>query len=267
MAGTYIESPPFGLFMLCCFVILVLYLQDLKEGHKERNLIVWASVGAAFIGVTMSLSDQVLIGLAIFGCSMIMRVPFARSRFFKATSTVVLIIAVCYAVRQVIFKWQLMSVTAPGDVFAQSASERWFHMKYAFMSLLENPASIITGIGPGRYGDYAYRTGMFPSSVGIQVTPVEWIVEYGVVGLIVLSIWLGNIANKAWARYGWMGIGAFTALMVANAFQANWKWEGWFLAMAWFCANSNAQTADKAVLVTSFTRPTLSPTLASPDIP
>jgi hypothetical protein len=64
------------------------------------------------------------------------------------------------------------------------------------------------------------------------VTVIDWVVEYGLVGLFLIGVWLFRIGSKAVLGYGILGAGALVALLIANMFQANWLWESWFLVLA-----------------------------------
>lgn len=237
MAGTFIESPPFGLFMFCSLVVFVLYLSDSErmQDRKSRTLAVLGTI-CAFLGTVASLSDQMLIALLILGFAILFawagRTGFARKVLL---SSVVAVLAL-YIASALSAKSKTESAFS-GDPTGSSFSERSFHARYGFHLLLEQPASIVTGIGPGRYGDYAVRTGFFPSTVTSQFTLLDWIVEYGCVGLMLIGAWLFRIGSHAFFRYGIAGAGALAALLIANMFQANWMWESWFLALAFLYAS------------------------------
>jgi hypothetical protein len=122
------------------------------------------------------------------------------------------------------------------EIVGASGAERMYHTRMGFKLLADNPFAIITGIGPGRYGDYCEAYGLFPSSVTMQVTPLEWIVEYGAIGSAVIVIWLVHIGKGASRTFGTIGIYAVVSLVIAVMFQASWKWEGWFIALAFLDA-------------------------------
>jgi hypothetical protein len=111
---------------------------------------------------------------------------------------------------------------------------------------IEQPASLITGIGPGRYGDYAVRTGYFPSTVTTQFTIIDWVVEYGFLGLLLIGVWLFRIGSHALFGYGIFGAGALVAILIGNMFQANWMWEAWFLALAFLDASARGPALEAA---------------------
>ena len=246
MAGTFDESPLFGLFMFCCFVIFVLTISS-SAASDDRQFNIWLRVGAlcAFFGTVASLSDQILIALLMLGIVFVL----VRSRGNRVVLTLfwsspILILAL-YSASALATRWKSDSYYT-GDPMGTSISERSFHARYGLGLFLEQPASVITGIGPGRYGDYAVRTGYFPSTVTTQFTIIDWAVEYGFVGLLLIGLWLFRIGSHAVLSYGIIGGGALMALLIANMFQANWLWEAWFLALAFLCAGARRPTLEPA---------------------
>lgn len=237
MAGTFIESPPFGLFMFCCFVILALALLS-SVGSDDRRFSMWLRTGAvcALVGTVASLSDQILIALLLTGIVYVL-VRTRRSRVVRTLlwSGPILVLA-AYSADALAARWRSDSYYT-GDPMGTSISERSFHTEYGLGLFVEQPASVVTGIGPGRYGDYAVRTGYFPSTVTTQVTIIDWAVEYGFLGLLLIGLWLFRIGSHAVLSYGIIGAGALVALLIANMFQANWVWEGWFLALGFLYAS------------------------------
>jgi hypothetical protein len=228
MAGTFFESPPFSLFMFCCFVVCVLaWLQS--EDRGDRRWLLWGA-GLSFTGAVMGLADQVLLAIPLFGFGLLPRMA-RRGRMYKLLPTALLLIVIAGAGAFLIQKLGSTKVIGQ-DIYANSIAERSFHVRYGLSLFEEEPISSIFGIGPGRYGDYAGRTGIFPSTVTIQVTAVEWIVEYGILGCIVIGVWLNSIARRSITAFGWLGISALGGLVFADMFQGNWKWESWFFAMA-----------------------------------
>ena len=232
MAGTFIESPLFGLFMFSSFVIFTLTLSSVRDKHG-RWARMWMIAGGvcAFLGTVASLSDQTLLALLALGLTFVL----VRRRSNKVAQTLVwagvVVALVFYVAHAEATRWESDSYYT-GDPMGTSISERSFHARYGLGLLIEQPASVFTGIGPGRYGDYAVRTGYFPSTVTTQFTAIDWVVEYGVLGVSLICWWLFRIGSHAAARFGVLGVGALAALVIANMFQANWVWESWFLALA-----------------------------------
>jgi hypothetical protein len=233
MAGTFFESPAFGLFMISSFVVLALELLSPREPYKPglRRLV---AVGAALslLGSIASLSDQVLLALVVLA------VAFLLYRVKESSVVQALVWAgiglpvALFAGSQLLNQWRNAG-SAASEVYGHSVGERLFHCVYSLKLFMEQPAALITGIGPGRYGDYVSRIGVFESTVVPGVTVVEWMVEWGIVGLAIIVCWLNNIARRAAAHFGQLGVAAVAALLIANMFQMNWKMESWFMAMAY----------------------------------
>jgi len=246
MNGTFFESPPFGLFMFCCLVMFVLALWY-SQDKCETRFRIWLSIGAicAFLGTVASLSDQVLIGLLALGITLLLAYKGSDGYSRKLLWSGLVFILALYVTNALATKGNSESGIS-GDPTGMSVGERSFHARYGLGLFLEQPASLITGIGPGRYGDYAVRTGYFPSTVVTGVTVIEWVVEYGFVGLFLVGIWLFRIGSKAVLGYGIIGAGALVALLIANMFQANWLWESWFLALAFLYSSVRAPALKEA---------------------
>jgi hypothetical protein len=228
MAGTFFESPPFSLFMFCCCVVFAL-----RFWSRDRDCRPWfLSCGFALslIGSIMGFASQVLLALPVFGLGAF-RNAFRNVRTLqRAFAAALSVLVLCVGV---VFVAQKISASGRGQpVYGSSVAERSFHSKYAIALFIEQPMSSVFGIGPGRYGDYVARTGLFPSTVTLQVTPIEWLVEYGCLGCLLLAGWFSTICKRSFIAFGSLGVSAFTSLLVAIMFQASWKWEGWFFAMA-----------------------------------
>ena len=238
MGGTFLESPPFGLFMFCCLTILGLALLS-SEHRNDFQLRRWLKVGivCAAAGCIGSFSDQVFIAIGIVGL-MYAYAQAGGGRIVRTTLLAMLAIIICIYLIDVMSIKHGDEAQYSGDPQGTSIGEREFHSEYALGLLSEQPFSILTGIGPGRYGDYAVRTGYFPSTVTPQVTIIEWLVGYGIFGALLIAMWLCRIGSQSLATYGTLGLGILIALIVANMFQANWLWESWFLALA-FLATAN----------------------------
>lgn len=233
MAGTFFESPPFGLFMMSSFVVLALELIGPRENHSTglRKLVLTGAV-LSLIGSIASLSDQVLLALVLLALAFLFQrmkeSSTAQAVIWAAIGFAVMI----YAGTQLIRQWNFAG-SAPSEVYGHSMGERMFHTIYGLKLFLEEPAALITGIGPGRYGDYVSRIGIFESTVVPGVTFIEWFVEWGIIGLVIIGCWLNGIARSARARFGQLGMAAVGALLVADMFQMNWKLESWFMALAY----------------------------------
>jgi hypothetical protein len=245
MAGTFIESPPFGLFMFSCFVIFVLALPG-SGSKSNKGFRIWAIIGAvcACLGSVASLSDQVLIAMLTLAFTFLYahkgRIGIARRVLWLS-----LVAMLAFYVANAVATKEKGESGLTGNPIGESIGERTFHARYGLGLFIEQPVSVITGIGPGRYGDYAVRTGYFPGTVTIQTTAIEWAVEYGFLGVLVIGVWLFRIGSRAILGYGIIGAGALAALLIANTFQSNWLWEFWFLALAFLYSSVRAPTLGK----------------------
>jgi hypothetical protein len=242
MAGTFIESPIFGLFMFSCFSIFALTLSSLTD-KDNRRFRMWVIGGAicAFLGTVASISDQTLLGLLILGLTFGLKRKGSNRAIGVLIWSSVAIGLLFYVANSVATRWKNDSYYT-GDPIGNPIAERSFHAKYSMGLLVEQPLSVITGIGPGRYGDYAVRTGYFPSTVTNNFMVLNWMVEYGFLGLLLIGVWLFRVGSHAVLGYGSLGVGALAALLMANMFQASWVWESWFLALAFLYSSVHAPT-------------------------
>jgi hypothetical protein len=227
MGSLFFEAPPFGLFMFSMFVVL----RRLQGSVRARK---WSTAGlfAAALGVLFSLSDQVLLAGAVGVFSGLPHM--ARRRPAVAWSLAILLTLLVFA-----FELQSFDVKQTSSntgvvtrINGGSVGERSFHLQYGWSLLGAHPAASIFGIGPGRYGEYAADSGDFPDSVNMQTSEMEILVEWGVAGL---ALWIGLIGYLAFRivqLHGVPGLGLLSALIIADSFQANWKHEAVFLAIA-----------------------------------
>lgn len=232
--GTFEEGPPFGLFMLSALCVLLLAWWKLGE----RSRLVTTGVIAALAGTVCSLSDQIFLGLAtlvLFAGAGVCSRP--RYRWVGVAALVAAMAFSPYAVERLATKAdEITANPRAASVSGQSGGERAFHVRFGLRLLDDSPGFAVLGIGPGRYGEYAARAWGFPDSTVMQVAPAEWLVEHGIVGVTLMLAWLLGIAVAAGRGFGLTGLGAFLALVLGVAFEANWKWEFWFLALAFLGA-------------------------------
>jgi hypothetical protein len=250
MAGTFIESPPFGLFMFSCLVIFGLWLATPASFSNKNRRRVLLGAGVSFVGAVASLSDQIFLAVIIFVLTwyFVGRKKFAmKSRLYRIGEPILalgLLLACGYTMSRVSVKWDeaASAKSTATDVEGQPGIERAFHLRYGLERFEEVPLAIWTGIGPGRYGDYASRTGLFPSSVTIQNMPLTWLVEYGLFGTGFIVVWLWNIERSGHKAYGKLAVGAFAGLMIACISQGTWYGgEAWFLALAFLYASGRSE--------------------------
>lgn len=231
MGGTFQESPLFGLYMLSCFVILTLEWTQRRGGRRSF----WLSAGevASALGVLASLSTQVLLAFGLFLILLSLRYARARAAW-RVGALVVGVVAAVFAGRVLHRNMQSGTVV---PVYLGSVPERSFHARYALRIIEGQPTALLLGIGPGRYGDYAAATGLFPSTVTPQTMAVEWLLGYGALGLGAICFWLYGIGVRAWRYLGIAGLAAFLSLLAGDMFQARWLWEAWFMALAYLYAS------------------------------
>lgn len=240
-AGTFIESPPFGLFMFASFIVFA--LAYVREGMRGR----WLMIGlmSSLVGSLASLANQVLLALVLFvSLGLGGHIRGTRRALMVLTSVVLLVSVTPYLWYSFLPKARELSWQGSA-VYGASVGERAFHFRYSINHLAEKPELLLSGAGPGRYGHYAVETGIFPDTVTPQFTVIEWLFEYGVLGLTLLSLWLILVARKAWHAYGIAGLVAVISLILANMFQANWKWEAWFLALAFLYTGGRSRRGSR----------------------
>lgn len=231
MGGLFFESPPFGLFMFSMVVVLCC---TREMGRYSR----WTACGltCAVIGVLCSLADQVLLAGSV---GLLSWLPNLSKRHPGITWPLAIMatITICAFEFQAIAVKESSSTTGiVSRINGASVGERSFHFHYGLSLLQSHPSATLFGIGPGRYGEYASETGDFPETVNMQTSELELLVEWGVLGL---AVWIGlvaGVAARVWELRGVLGLGLFVALILADSFQANWKYEAVFLAIAALCA-------------------------------
>lgn len=230
MGGLFIEAPPFGLLMLG---LVVLFAIALRSGIRTKATILGLVIALA--GAIASLSDQVMLAMFVCLAASVLSLKM-RSRWLRPA---VLGLALCLISTAAILSLRTKLIAGPEIgtaeiIYRSSVGERNFHARFG-MSLLEESAATVFGIGPGRYGEYVAETGLFPDTVTMQYTVPEILVEWGAVGLGVWLIVLSALGAQAWKTHRLAGLGFLAGLMIADSFQSNWKSESVFLALAALC--------------------------------
>ncbi len=242
LAGTFIEGPPFGLFMFSGFVIFSL---ELFKEHRRTRLTTAGWV-AALVGSVGSLATQILIAMFVFiAFGLLFSISGRRARIVRIISVALIVILTPYLAVNLSHKIRDADSLQAHDVYARSGGERLFHAQQSLNLLIDNPLRIPLGIGPGRYGNYIQELGVFSKNVDIQVTPIDWLVEYGLIGFVLICWWLWLIARRSYTAFGWIGIAAIIGLVLADMFQANWKWESWFLGLAYLFAAGQQESNNR----------------------
>jgi hypothetical protein len=226
MGGLFFEAPPFGLFMFSQFVVLAL----LREGARLRK---WSATSLFFagFGLLFSLSDQVLIAAAVGLFSGFARLR-KRWRLLPWFALLAVVIVCGFELQTLAVKQVSSTNGIVSWINGGSVGERDFHVRYSISLLGEHPSAAFFGIGPGRYGEYAADTGNFPGTVTVQTSEMEILVEWGALGLLLWLLLFGSFAARGFQAYGVLGLGFVVGLLIADSFQANWKHEAVFLALA-----------------------------------
>lgn len=241
MGGLFFESPPFGLFMYSMLVVLTC-----TRGPNRK----WTgfAISLAVLGMLCSLADQVLLAGSV---GLFSSLP----KLGKDRPAVVWPLVLMLAVAVAAFEFQSISgknvSSATGIVTrinGSSVGERRFHIHNGLSLLQSDPKAAFFGIGPGRYGEYAGETGMFVDTVNIQTSELELLVEWGAVGLTLVLALLACVAVRIWEVRGALGIGLLLSLILADSFQANWKYEAVFLAIAALCSQGKARCRGTIVI-------------------
>lgn len=240
VCGTFFEAPPFGLFMFCALVLLA--LAYFRDGLKTR-LVFWGTLGA-LVGLLGSLSEQVFLGVLPLLAGLLLSSKRGRASV-RVAFAVLLLALIPFASSELMVRVQQAEVEQAGveqggAVQVGSGYERIFHARFAMEVLSENPWHWLTGMGPGRYGEYAEQVGPFSNTTTPQVTPISWLFGYGLPGTALIVAFLVLIGTNAIKRYGiLLGGGALLGILVANLFQAGWKSEPFFLALAYLYASAS----------------------------
>lgn len=225
LGGTFMESPPYGLFMLTMLISMICL-----KSYIPRSKLVAIAMAMAALGIIGSLSDQVFLGAIVallFGMAAIWR----RSKIMTVSLILLVFVPVAiYSVLTVNNKAaEITSGSGDSNISGSSGGERMFHVRYAISLLKSHPAALLFGIGPGRYGQYVAETGVYPNTTTIQSSFIEILTEWGVIGAAVslgILVFFGyDLYQKRGNRY----LGFFIALLLGSAFQ---EWLVVYLAFA-----------------------------------
>ena len=230
MGGLFFESPPFGLFMFSMLIVLS-FTRD--KGYHPK----WTACAITFavLGMLLSLADQVLIAGTVGLLASLPHLAKSRPRIMRPLLTIATIAICAFLFHSLSVKRISSTNDMVTEINGGSVGERSFHFRYGLSLLEAHPAATLFGIGPGRYGEYATETGAFPDSVNVQTSELELLVEWGVIGLAAWLALLACLAAREWEIHGILGLGLLLGLIIADSFQANWKHEAAFLAIAVLC--------------------------------
>lgn len=231
MGGLFVEAPPFGLCMMALGAVL---WAAHRSGIRSKVLVM--GFVASAVGVIASLAGQVLLGAGICVSAMVLSSKTRRTWLKPLALCIMAFILVSAGWQSLVAKGiSQANATTTSRIYADSVGERNFHLNYGLSLLERDPLAALLGIGPGRYGEYVAETGYFTDTTTMQFTAPELLVEWGVVGLgvwLVIVISLGLRVNRIHAI---AGVCVLFGLLVADSFQANWKSEAVFLAIAALC--------------------------------
>lgn len=234
MGGLFVEAPPFGLFM---FALGTVFWVVLRAGIRSR-LILGASV-VSILGVIASFAGQVLLGASICLSAMVLSHKVRQGWIKPAAIAVIAAVLVVGGWQSLVAKGIAANSTRTTNIDGDSVGERDFHLNYGFSLLGNQPLAVFLGIGPGRYGEYAAETGYFADTTTMQFTPLELLVEWGIVGLSAWTILAIATSLRVYRNYAYTGVFILGGLLIANSFQASWKSEAFFLAVAALCTRFN----------------------------
>lgn len=246
MSGLYFEGPPFGLFMFSMLVVLFVLRRD---GFRSKGS--GRSIALATLGTILALADQVLLGALV---SLAVCLPALGKKNAHALRFAMLFVIVglgCFEAYSISAKNGTSAFEIGSNINGNSVGERSFHLRYGLSLLQSNPSATLLGIGPGRYGEYVAETGNFPDTESMQTSEAEVLVEWGVLGSFVWLVLFVCVMTRAWAAHHMLGIGLLFGVIIADSFQANWKHEAVFLAIATLCSprctNPTGDSADAGV--------------------
>ena len=259
MGGLFTEAPPFGLFMLSMGVF---FWVARRSGARSRLILIGSIVSV--VGVVASFAGQVLLGAGICVVTMVLSSKMQKTWLKPVMICVIACILLAAGWQSLVEKGISQATTATtSKIYQDSVGERNFHLSYGISLLAREPLAALLGIGPGRYGEYAADTGYFPDTATMQFTLPELLVEWGVVGLGVWCVILTTLAFRVVRVHNYAGLFVLFGLLVADSFQANWKSEAVFLAIAALCTPLKESISSAADAGQNEVSTTIGPRLAS----
>lgn len=226
LGGTFVEAPPFGLYVLAAIIVVHV---GRRAAHRARRPFPRWMQPVLWFGAIGSLSTQILAGAGTFLLAAVLprlRRATLRTRIAHVAAAVALVAGMS-AIGYAKYRAGRTEVLTKGA----SVGERRAHAAEAVALFLDHP---LLGIGPGQFGQFAERDshGMYAATTNASLTPAEILAETGLVGTASLMLLLWSLAGASIARHGGWGLAALGGLLVADAFQANYRWPLVFVAVA-----------------------------------
>jgi hypothetical protein len=241
LGGTFIESPPFGLFMFGAFLV------TFYEAVERRSRLFWVFASVALAGAMGSISTQVLGGVLAWGGVAVLGLlnlkrktleRWLRNGFVIASALIALVPVVGYLVYAVASRMAIVERTLsnPEQLYGTSFGERFFHIFSVIDTVILNPLNFLFGVG-SRYGFYvSHRFDVYPVTTTPQVALMDVLGASGLVGLLLFTLWLLLMLPPLLKLPKLQGLAVWLGLIVAVATQATWKWTTFFFVLAYFVA-------------------------------
>jgi hypothetical protein len=237
LGGTFVEAPPFGLYVLGAIIMLSFARRTTPRDSppmpgRWMDAILW-------LGLAGSLSSQVLIGAMLWGLLLAGFDLYVRRQptLWHVVGVVVLLTLFSGGV----YKKYLES-KRPQPEIGSSVGERRAHTTRAWRTFLSHP---ILGVGPGQYGEVAMRESfsLYDVRVSPQFVPAELLADSGALGFGTAVLLVASILFALLRSGNYSAVSAAAGLLVADGFQANWRWPMLFIAIAVLLVVSTSQTS------------------------
>jgi hypothetical protein len=227
LGGTFVEAPPFGLYVLGALITLssarraVDPRRPLAMPGRWMDAILW-------IGLAGSLSSQVLIGAVLWGLLYIGFDLYTRRqpKWWHALALAALVTVFSGGMYR-----KYLESRDSGPAIGQSVGERRAHTVRVWHTFLEHP---VLGVGPGQYGEVAMREtfSQYDPRVSPQFAAAEILADAGGLGFAAAVLMVGSVIYALFRVEDYTGVSAAAGLIVADSFQANWRWPMVFIAIA-----------------------------------
>jgi hypothetical protein len=245
LAGTFWESPPFGLFMLGTFMVALL------ENRRKRSRLLRLASIFALLGLLGTISLQSLLGLLLFAGILLVGSQDIRPKSANkwalqgivaiAASTALVPLFAVTAIelyRRIAPVWS--SLDQP-ETLSGSFGERYFHLINGWDIVTSNVLNFLVGVGPRSYGFYTnFAVDRYAVTVTPQIMPIDILVGSGIIGLALFLGWLIYMLKILSFLPRFVGLAVWTGLLAANLTQATWKWPIVFFVLAFFLGQAQS---------------------------